>query len=73
MFKNKNNMGVGKSRNRGIKMAKGKYLIFLDSDDSLFKKSLFNLQKLISKQPYLGSMFKSQNGGTWGAEQNGFI
>ena len=26
--------------------------------------------RLISKQPYLGSMFKSQNGGTWGAEQN---
>ena len=27
--------------------------------------------RLISKQPYLGSMFKSQNGGTWDAEQNG--
>ena len=55
IFKNKNNMGVGKSRNKGIKMAKGKYLIFLDSDDSLFKKSLFNLQKLIfsSKEPDL--------------------
>ena len=26
--------------------------------------------RLISKQPYLGSMFKSQNGGTWDAEQN---
>ena len=26
--------------------------------------------RLISKQPYLGSMFKSQNGSTWGAEQN---
>jgi len=26
--------------------------------------------RLISKQPYLGSMFKSQNGGTWNAEQN---
>jgi hypothetical protein len=26
--------------------------------------------RLISKQPILGSMFKSQNGGTWTAEQN---
>ena len=26
--------------------------------------------RLISKQPYLSSMFKSQNGGTWTAEQN---
>jgi hypothetical protein len=26
--------------------------------------------RLISKQPLLGSMFKSQNGGTWTAEQN---
>ena len=26
--------------------------------------------RLISKQPYLYSMFKSQNGGTWTAEQN---
>ena len=26
--------------------------------------------RLISKQPYLSSMFKSQNGGTWTPEQN---
>ena len=26
--------------------------------------------RLISKQPYLGSMFKSQNASTWTAEQN---
>ena len=26
--------------------------------------------RLISKQPYLGSMFKSQNSSTWTAEQN---
>ena len=26
--------------------------------------------RFISKQPYLGSMFKSQNGSTWSAEQN---
>ena len=26
--------------------------------------------RLISKQPFFGSMFKSQNGSTWTAEQN---
>ena len=26
--------------------------------------------RLISQQPYLGSMFKSQNGSTWTPEQN---
>ena len=26
--------------------------------------------RLISQQPYLGSMFKSQNASTWTAEQN---
>ena len=26
--------------------------------------------RLISQQPYLGSMFKSQNSSTWTAEQN---
>ena len=26
--------------------------------------------RLISKQPTFGGMFKSQNGGTWTAEQN---
>ena len=46
---NQKNQGVGASRNRGIKEAKGKYLIFVDSDDWLeenaFNKIITTLKK----------------------------
>jgi glycosyltransferase involved in cell wall biosynthesis len=37
---NENNQGVSESRNKGIKNALGKYIIFLDSDDYLKKDCL---------------------------------
>ena len=40
-------MGVGFSRNLGIKKARGKYVVF-DSDDALLENSLNNLEKFIT-------------------------
>jgi len=41
------NTGVGDSRNKGINFSKGKYLIFVDSDDGLFNNSLTYLENEI--------------------------
>ena len=46
---NKKNIGAGNSRNVGIKVSKGKFLAFIDSDDIWFKNKLehqINFMKL---------------------------
>ena len=43
----KKNCGVSVARNIGIRSSKGKYLIFLDSDDLLLKDTLKKINKLI--------------------------
>ncbi len=45
----KKNCGVSVARNIGIRESKGKYLIFLDSDDLLVKDTLNKINKLIDK------------------------
>ena len=45
----KKNCGVSVARNIGIRTSKGKYLIFLDSDDLLLKDTLKKINKLIEE------------------------
>jgi len=49
VFNNKKRYGVSVSRNKGIKEAKGIFLIFLDSDDFLLEGCLYNLNKIVEK------------------------
>ncbi|WP_051258390.1 glycosyltransferase family 2 protein [Atopococcus tabaci] len=49
LFENKENKGQGARRNQGMKIAKGKYLYFMDSDDWLEKDAIEKLVKQMSK------------------------
>ena len=52
LLNHKKRLGAAISRNDGLKLAKGKYIIFLDSDDYLLDKSLFKLKNIIVKNKF---------------------
>lgn len=53
---NEENMGVAKTRNRGIEEAKGKYIAFLDSDDAYLPTKLEDQVKFMEDNNYYFSV-----------------
>lgn len=48
----KENYGPGYARNKAIKIASGKWVVFLDSDDIFFKNKLFKISKIKNLENY---------------------
>lgn len=48
-YKNKTNKGIAASRNKLVKLVKGDYFIFIDSDDYVNQDLLFNLNEFLCK------------------------
>lgn len=60
VIKNKENGGISKATNDGIKAAKGKYIIFMDQDDAITKDALFWFAKEVEKNPDLEWIYSDE-------------
>ena len=56
LLKNKKNLGFAKGNNRARKIAKGKYILFLNSDTILYKGVLEKCIEYMEKNPKVGAM-----------------
>lgn len=54
VIENKTNLGFGKGNNSGAKIARGKYLLFLNSDMELVDNKLIDMLKFIKLNPKIG-------------------
>ena len=52
VLKNKNNIGAGRSRNKGIEFSRGEYLAFLDCDDLWDKNKLKEQLEFMIRNDY---------------------
>ena len=62
------NSGVSAARNKGLELAKGDYLAFLDSDDYLTNNSIEIKLDILKKYPDIGIVFSSTYSKTSGQE-----
>jgi glycosyltransferase involved in cell wall biosynthesis len=63
------NRGVSAARNRGLELATGNYIAFLDSDDYLTNGSIEIRVRILEKYPDIGVVFGSTYSKTWGEEE----
>lgn len=75
-LRNKENIGAGASRNRGIKEAKGEFIAFLDDDDEWLPKKLEKQMLLFNLLPddyglvYCGHIIYDMNGDLIGRKKS---
>lgn len=63
-WRNEKNLGEYPNRNKALRAATGKYILYIDGDDILYKNSLEEYSKLISAFPEAGAI--------WGVYPNCF-
>ena len=52
VIKNESNIGIGNTRNKGIQIAQGDYVIFIDSDDFVSDNYIFELKRVANNAIY---------------------
>jgi len=57
IYRNKKNSGVAKTRNKLVKLAKGKYISICDADDLMLLGNLKTLSKFLDTHPKIGVVY----------------